>query len=208
MTQVIAPIDEAQAFQQSVFQCHKFGDERDACLAALNYLQSCWGTGKGYYSQTLPPASYNPLNPFYRFKAVGYAYMYTDSNEDGLVVINFKKPQEKITAEESNIVTVIQQMLNRPNIIIRFHGTKAVGDELTVTVIFAEDRNTLRRVPATDVAGALCQPHLKTALENLGVTNVSPKVKPSPEQLKRYLENPPDGTPHLSYRLRFNFVND
>lgn len=119
--------------------------------------------------------------------------MYTDSNEDGMVVINFKKPQDKVTTEESSIITSIQQLLNRPNILIRFSGTKAVSEEATVAIVFAEDRNTLRRVPATDMSAALCQPHLKTQLENLGVTNVSPKVKPSPEQLKRYLENPPDG---------------
>lgn len=151
------------------------------------------GAGKGYYSQTQPPVPYTQQNPYYRYKAVGYAFMYTDSNEDGMVVINFKKPQDKVTTEESSIITSIQQLLNRPNILIRFSGTKAVSEEATVAIVFAEDRNTLRRVPATDMSAALCQPHLKTQLENLGVTNVSPKVKPSPEQLKRYLENPPDG---------------
>lgn len=96
-------------------------------------------------------------------------------------------------ADETSIVTSMQQMLNRPNILIRFSGTKAVSEENTVAIIFAEDRNTLRRVPATDMSTALCQPHLKPQLENMGVTNVNPKVKPSPEQLKRYLETPPDG---------------
>lgn len=62
-----------------------------------------------------------------------------------------------------------------------------------MVILFAEDRTTLRRVPATDLATALCQLYVKTPLENLGVTNVNPKVKPSPEQLKRYLESPPDG---------------
>jgi hypothetical protein len=93
-------------------------------------------------------------------------------------------------------------MLGRPNIVIRFSGTKAISEESTVVIIFAEDRNTLRRVPATDLSSALCsQPHLKAQLESLGVTNINAKVKPSPEQIKRYLENPPDGKMSFIYYL-------
>jgi nuclear pore complex protein Nup54 len=189
----VPQIEDAQAFQQSIFQCHKFGDERDATLASLNFLQACWGAGKGFYSQTFPPVAYTPSNPFYRFKAVGYAFMYTDSNEDGQVVVNFKKPQDKLQAEETQIVSTMQNLLARPNIIIKLTGTKAISENSTMAILYAEDRNTLRRVTATDMAAALCQPQFKAQLETLGVTAVNAKVKPSPEQLKRYLDNPPDG---------------
>jgi len=199
--QLLPLVDESQAFQQSLFHCHKFGDERDNALSTLNFLQACWGIGKGHYSQSqaFPPVNYTPQNPFYRFKAVGYAFMYTDSNEDGHVVVNFKKPQDKLQAEETSIITNLQNLLGRPNIIIRFSGTKAIGDSSTMAVIYAEDRNTLRRVTATDMAAALCQPQFKERLESLGVTVVTAKVKPSPEQLKQYLENPPDGKIFCKY---------
>ena len=186
-------IDESQALHQSIFQVSKFGDERDKILAQLNYLQACWGCGKGYYHQAFPPVTYTPSNPFYRFKAVGYAYIFTDNNEDGNVALTIKKPQAKLEAEETQLTGALQNMIARPNIMFKITGMKPQTEEITQVVLHAEDKSTLRRIPATDLVNFFSQPHLKPQLDNLGVTALFPKVRPSPEQLQRYLDNPPDG---------------
>lgn len=46
------------------------GDERDAILAKWNQLQAYWGTGKGYYSNNIPPVDFPQENPFCRFKVL------------------------------------------------------------------------------------------------------------------------------------------
>ncbi|CAL8115257.1 unnamed protein product [Orchesella dallaii] len=186
-------IDEQAAFHQSIFSCCRFGDERDAILANLNFIQSCWGTGKGFYNQSHPPVMFNDKNVFYRFKAVGYSFMYTDSNEDGQVIIQIKKPHTKVRSEESTFINTLQNMIAKPNIFFKITGSKAVNEEMTVIILTADDKQSLRRVLATDLAAALVQPQLKPQLDNLGIVDVCAKVKPSPEQLKAYLENPPAG---------------
>lgn len=120
--------------------------------------------------------------------------MYTNSNEDGLVSFEMKKSPEKVRAEETTLIAKLQSFLNKPNIIFKLAGVKGTSDEQSLVNVYAEDQTSLRRIPATDFAAAMSQPHLKPQLELLGISNVSAKIKPSPEQLKRYLANPPEGT--------------
>lgn len=188
-----AMVDEQAAFHQSIFGCCKFGDERDSILANLNFVQACWGAGKGFYNQTHPPVNYNDKNVIYRFKAVCYSFMYTESNEDGNVVIHIKKPHSKVCDEESQLINSLQTMLAKPNIFFKISGTKALNEETTVIILTADDRQSLRRILATDLAQALQQPQFKPQLDSLGVISIFAKVKPSPEQLKAYLDNAPAG---------------
>lgn len=44
------------------------GDERDAIFAKWNQLQAFWGTGKGYFNNSIPPVDFTQENPFCRFK--------------------------------------------------------------------------------------------------------------------------------------------
>ena len=119
--------------------------------------------------------------------------MFTDSNEDGNVILTIKKPQDKVQAEETELINALQSMLARPNIFLKVAATKQSKEGQSMVVVYAEDRTTLRRIPATDLASALVQPMLKPRLESLGVVNVQAKIKPSPNQLRQYLDNPPHG---------------
>ncbi|ODM91325.1 DBH-like monooxygenase protein 1 [Orchesella cincta] len=189
-------LDDQVALHQSILNCSKFGDERDAILANLNFIQASWGSGQGYFSPNHPPVLYSDKNIFYRFKSVGYSFMYSDSNEEGQVVMSLKRPQlQPGSPDETGFLSALQNLVARPNILFRICGSKKFleNDEMSMIILVADDRNTLRRVLATDLAEALCQPMLKPQLEKLGVLDVSAKVKPGGEQLKAYLETPPPG---------------
>lgn len=185
--------DEQAAFHQSIFGCCKFGDERDSILANLNYVQGAWGKGKGYFNQGNIPVIYNDKNVVYRFKAVGYSFMYNETNEDGQVVLHIKKPHKKASEEEAQLITSLQNMLAKPNIFFKVMGSRALNEDTTTMILTADDRTSLRRILATDLASALSQPQFRPNLENLGIILICAKVKPSPEQLKAYLETAPAG---------------
>lgn len=99
--------------------------------------------------------------------------------------------------EEAQLINALQSILAKPNIFFKIVATKAVNEDKTLVILTADDRTTLRRILATDLASALLQPILKPQLDNLAITSISAKVKPSPEQLRAYLDNPPAGSGHF-----------
>jgi len=82
--------------------------------------------------------------------------------------------------------------LNRSNIHFKLCGLKSAGKE-TTAILVAEDKSNNRRVPAYDLTSALSQPYVKSQLDNMGILSVTPKVKPSPEQVRLYLDIAPHG---------------
>ncbi|CAL8068440.1 unnamed protein product [Orchesella dallaii] len=187
-------MNEQAYIHHSIFDCQKFGDIRDSTLSMLNFLLSCWGIGEGHFAPHHPPIPYSNQNILYLFKAVGYSYFYTDSNEDGQVILHLKRPLiAPASPEENEFLSSLQTIVGGPNIIFRISGRKALPQESCQIILIADDRSTLRRILATELAQVLAQPQIKPQLDRLGVVGISPKVKPSPQQLKAYFENPPGG---------------
>lgn len=93
---VPSSISKNQAVVASVYSINVFNDERDETLKKWNMLQASWGTGKGYYNSSQPPIEYNPQNPYYKFKAMGYNMIPEHDNSDGIVKLVFSKKIEEL----------------------------------------------------------------------------------------------------------------
>ncbi|CAH2002285.1 unnamed protein product [Acanthoscelides obtectus] len=198
------PIRQADLLQSlatqtiaSVYSVNLFNDERDDVIKKWNMLQACWGSGNGYYAPGQPPVEYVPLNPFYRFKAMGYNVIPEHDNSDGIVRIIFGKKIDELKNQQEVLKNGIAGILgNKPNLTIEIIQLRALTEsqtELKVTVTEKGVTGTGRKIPATDLAAFFNQPQQKQQLTNVGVTSITPYVTPSKAELEEYLKHPPSG---------------
>ncbi|XP_028929552.1 nucleoporin p54 isoform X2 [Ornithorhynchus anatinus] len=173
------------------------GDERDAILAKWNQLQAFWGTGKGYFSNNIPPVEFSQENPFCRFKAVGYSCMPNNKDEDGLVVLVFNRKETDIRSQQQQLVESLHKVLGgNQTLTVNVEGVKTLPDDQTEVVIYVVERSpngTSRRVPATTLYAHFEQANVKPSLQQLGVTLSMARTELSPAQIKQLLQNPPAG---------------
>ncbi|XP_075716851.1 nucleoporin p54 isoform X2 [Rhinoderma darwinii] len=171
------------------------GDERDAILAKWNQLQAFWGTGKGYFSNNIPPVEFTQENFFCRFKAVGFSCIPGNKDEDGLVELVFNKKEADIRALQQQLVESLHKVLGgHQTLAVNVEGVKALPDDQTEVIIYVVERSlngTSRRVPATALNNHFEQVNVKSHLQQLGVTLTIARIELSPAQIKQLLQNPP-----------------
>ncbi|XP_022079496.1 nuclear pore complex protein Nup54-like [Acanthaster planci] len=173
-----------------------YGDERDAIIAKWNQLQAFWGTGKGYINQN-SSVPFTPENPFCRFKTVGYSVKPTSKDEDGLVILHFKKKEEEIRSLQQQLVDALFKILgSKPTLSVCVEDVKQLPDDKTEVIIYIQERSPTgltRRIPASTAFGFFSQANIKTQLGSLGVVDMVPKLALSEAQIDAYLSTPPLG---------------
>ncbi|KAM4050023.1 nucleoporin p54 isoform 2-T2 [Anomaloglossus baeobatrachus] len=173
------------------------GDERDAILAKWNQLQAFWGTGKGYFSNNIPPVEFTQENNFCRFKAIGFSCIPNHKDEDGLVELVFNKKEADIRAQQQQLVESLHKVLGgHQTLTVNVEGVKARPDDQTDVIIYVVERSpngTSRRVSATILNNHFEQNNIKANLQQLGVTLTIARTEMSPAQIKQLLQNPPTG---------------
>ncbi|XP_069832835.1 nucleoporin p54 [Dendropsophus ebraccatus] len=173
------------------------GDERDAILAKWNQLQAFWGTGKGYFSNNIPPVEFTQENYFCRFKAVGYSCIPSNKDEDGLVELVFNKKEADIRAQQQQLVESLHKVLGgHQTLTVNVEGVKTLPDDQTEVIIYVVERSlngTSRRVAASVLNNHFEQPNVKSSLQQLGVILTIARTELSPAQIKQLLQNPPAG---------------
>ncbi|XP_068089393.1 nucleoporin p54 [Hyperolius riggenbachi] len=173
------------------------GDERDALLAKWNQLQALWGTGKGYFSNNIPPVEFTQENPFCRFKAIGYNCIPNNKDEDGLVELVFNKKEPEIRAQQQQLVESLHKVLGgHQTLTVNVEGVRTVPDDQTEVVVYVVERSpngTSRRVPSSSLQGYFEQANVKSNLQQLGVTVTMARTELSPAQIKQILQHPPTG---------------
>ncbi|KAG8456842.1 hypothetical protein GDO86_002577 [Hymenochirus boettgeri] len=173
------------------------GDERDAILAKWNQLQAFWGTGKGYFCNNTAPVDFTQENPFCRFKAIGYSCISSNKDEDGLVELVFNKKESDVRGQQQQLVESLHKVLGgQQTLTVNVEGVKPLVDDQTEVTVYVVERSpngTSRRVPATSLYGYFEQAHVKSNLQQLGVTHTVVRTELSQAQIKQLLQNPPSG---------------
>ncbi|XP_071787665.1 nuclear pore complex protein Nup54-like [Asterias amurensis] len=173
-----------------------YGDERDAIIAKWNQLQAFWGTGKGYINQS-SSVPFTPENPFCRFKTVGYSVKPTSKDEDGLVILHFKKKEEEIRSLQQQLVDSLFKILgSKATLSVCVESVKQLPDGKTEVVIYIQERaptGLTRKIPASTAFSFFSQANTKMQLGNLGVVDMVPKLALSEAQIDTYLSTPPLG---------------
>ncbi|XP_078325734.1 nuclear pore complex protein Nup54-like isoform X2 [Crassostrea virginica] len=172
-----------------------YGDERDAIIAKWNQLQAAWGTGKGVYNQR-GSVDFTPDNPYCRFKAVGYNRLPKTKNEDGLVSLFIKKPEEEVRKNQQQIVDALFAIFgSKPQLSVCVEGIKKLPDSLTEFVLYILERpasGPARRIPSNETTNFLTG-QLANLKSRLLVENVVPKMGFTEQALKEYLDTPQEG---------------
>ncbi|MGH0164676.1 UNVERIFIED_CONTAM: hypothetical protein FKN15_047307 [Acipenser sinensis] len=173
------------------------GDERDAIFAKWNQLQAFWGTGKGYFNNSIPPVDFTQENPFCRFKAVGFSCIPGSKDEDGLVILAFNRKEDDIRNLQQQLVEALHKVLGgNQTLTVNVEGVKALPDNQTEVLIYVVERSpngTSKRIPATTLFNYFEQANIKNQLLQLGVVRTLTRTELSPAQLKQLLQNPPAG---------------
>ncbi|XP_022227777.2 probable nucleoporin Nup54 isoform X1 [Drosophila obscura] len=201
-----APISADEAFAQSILNVSIFGDERDNIVAKWNYLQSMWGTGKLFYSQSAPPVDITPENYLCRFKAIGYSRMPGKDNKLGLVALNFDRDLSAIKPHQQQVIQTLHSLFgSKPNMMVHIETIKELENKKCQMVIYVDEKlqhapNEGKRILATELSNYLNQASLKPQLTNLGIVEALALVLPDEDQLKEYLENPPRGVDPRMWR--------
>ncbi|XP_017145855.1 probable nucleoporin Nup54 [Drosophila miranda] len=201
-----APISADEAFAQSILNVSIFGDERDSIVAKWNYLQSMWGTGKLFYSQSAPPVDITPENYLCRFKAIGYSRMPGKDNKLGLVALNFDRDLSVIKPHQQQVIQTLHSLFGgKPNMMVHVETIKELENKKCQMVIYVDEKlqhapNEGKRILATELSNYLNQASLKPQLTNLGIVESLALVLPDEDQLKEYLENPPRGVDPRMWR--------
>ncbi|XP_065583346.1 nuclear pore complex protein Nup54-like [Artemia franciscana] len=207
--QAAQPTSTVDAQYNAVLFCNIYGDERDAILSKWNALQACWGTGKGYYTNTAVPVEFKPDGHFCRFKSVLYIPIPETKDEEGLVALIIQKKASDVSQNQASLVSVIQQALgNRPGLLVSVISVSPVGETKCEVLITVEEKTAVggaQKAGATTLANYLWgQQNIKANLESQGVANCYPRNKPSASQIKEYLDVPPAG---IDVRLWRQAVN-
>ncbi|XP_013183314.2 probable nucleoporin Nup54 [Amyelois transitella] len=189
------PTNAHEALVAAVFNCNVFGDERDQVLAKWNLLQAQWGTGQAYYSRNAPALELNEQNPLCRFKAVGYSRISGQEDKDGLVSLQFNKPEQEIKTNQQGLTTSLSSLLgNKPNLAVNIESMKAISEDKTQVIIYVVDKNANgSRISASELSNFLNSGAARTSLSGAGCSAVAPVTAPSQQMLKQYLQTPPPG---------------
>lgn len=193
-----ASVDQVQQLYNAVLHCTLFGDERDAILARWNMLQASWGVGRAFFSNASAPLPLTPENPLCRFKTIGYSAMPRARNEDGILSALIKK---KLSEMEPLSDQVPQHLLGvlgqRPGLKVIVEGMRSAGSDSTELTFHVQETNAqtgqTRRIPVDEIHPFLMQPMQVQNLQKLGIESLTPKVSFSKDQIKEYLDQPPQG---------------
>lgn len=126
-------------------------------------------------------------------------------NKLGFVAIKFNKPLSQIKDQESQLITKLSQLFgNKPNLIIHIDSIRSLTENSSEVIIYIDDKqpnsNEIKRITATDTSNFLNQPNLKFQLTPIGIEEIFPIVTVDDDQLKQYLENPPNGVDSRLWR--------
>ena len=182
----------------AVLQCSLFGDERDTIIARWNMLQASWGIGKIFHSTTMPPLDLSAENPLCRFKTIGYSALPSSRNEDGILSAVVKKKAADLTPQTAQIGTTLHGILgNKPTMKVVVDGVRSLTQDTSEILFYVQESNPqnghTRKVPTNEIFSFLSQPMQAQNLQRNGFDTVTPKVSFTKEQIKEYLENPPQG---------------
>ncbi|TRY62779.1 hypothetical protein TCAL_13128 [Tigriopus californicus] len=191
-------VDQVQQLYNAVLHCTLFGDERDAILARWNMLQASWGVGRAFFSNSAVPLALSAENPLCRFKTIGYSAMPRARNEDGILSALIKK---KLSEMEPLSQQVPQHLLGvlgqRPGLKVILEGMRSAGPDSTELTFHVQETNgqtgQTRRIPVDEIHPFLMQPMQVQNLQKLGIESLTPKVSFSKDQIKEYLDHPPQG---------------
>merc|ERR1711935_391597 len=186
--------------QNALLQCanacsqpNLFGDERDQLLAKFNVVQCAWGTGQ-LYCKDQAPISLSQLNPFSRFRTVGYSCLPTAKDADGLVWLECNKHVEKAQAEQA----VKQALGNNNAITVVVEQCRKMGDgaktEVTLYVKEAKPDGTTKRIGANLLYNGLKGQNIKSQLTTaIGLEDVIVRSAMTKDEIKRFTATAPAG---------------
>merc|ERR1711935_327068 len=186
--------------QNALLQCANacsqpslFGDERDQLLAKFNVVQCAWGTGQ-LYCKDQAPISLSQLNPFSRFRTVGYSCLPTAKDADGLVWLECNKHVEKAQAEQA----VKQALGNNNAITVVVEQCRKMGDgaktEVTLYVKEARPDGTTKRIGANLLYNGLKGQNIKSQLTTaIGLEDVIVRSAMTKDEIKRFIATAPAG---------------
>lgn len=181
-----------------------FGDERDAILAKWNQLQAFWGTGKAFFAPNTPPVDFTQQNQFCIFKAVGYSCLPNSKPEDGLITLTIGKKESEVRSQQQQLVEGLHRLFgSRPTISVFVEAVKSVPEDRTEVIVYLLERaptGLCRRIPTNEACAYLEQLSIKPQLSTLSIMGVVPRIAPTKEQIKAYLDNPPAGIDPLLWQ--------
>ncbi|CAI8051389.1 Nuclear pore complex protein Nup54 [Geodia barretti] len=174
-----------------------FDDDRDQVVTRFNVLQACSGVGKGIarvegYSD-LQSVDFTPENPFCKFKTLCYNRLPSSRNEDGMVTLQFNKPDSVLMSQQETLVKELQTIVSAATVQVVVNTIRPLPDNCSELTLYMTEKSFMgtRRLLAADVYVFLN--NRKANLEKLGVTGLYPKTGFTEGNLKLYLQNPPSG---------------
>lgn len=202
-----------------------FNDERDIILTKWNQLQACYGFGKLFYQNN--SIDVDKDNRFNRFKTIGYSCKPSTRNEDGLVCLILNQKEELVKTNQKSISDSLHKIFNSDQtLMVKIETIKPIEESKTELIFYITKRTSAlneqgERVPAMMVFEHLNKqeppssmlslkttPSVRQQLEQLNVVHFYPLVGLNDDQVKAYLETPPNGkkkTSTISFRKRINF---
>jgi nuclear pore complex protein Nup54 len=136
---------------------------------------------------------FTPENPFCKFKTLCYNRLPSSRNEDGLVMLQFNKPDSVLLSQQDTVTRDLQTIVNTATVQVVVDTIRPLPDNCSELTLHMTEKSFMgtRRLLAADVYVFLS--NKKANLEKLGVTGLYPKTGFSEENLKLYLQNPPSG---------------
>lgn len=146
----------------------------------------------------MPPLDLTAENPLCRFKTIGYSALPSSRNEDGILSAVIKKKASELTPQKNQIVSTLHAILgNKPTMKVVVDGIRSLTQDSSEVLFYVQESNPQnghkRKVPTNEIFGFLSQPMNSQNLQKNGFDSVTPKVSFTKEQIKEYLENPPQG---------------
>jgi nuclear pore complex protein Nup54 len=107
-------VTEAIAIRTSLIEPKLYGDDSDATILRLNQLLAACGIGSGYYDKDKPPVTYDPSNPYFQFRAIGYCALSQHKDSDGIVAFILRQPADSLSAvqERQKLIDSIRLVLS------------------------------------------------------------------------------------------------
>jgi nuclear pore complex protein Nup54 len=174
-----------------------FDDDRDQVVTRFNVLQACSGVGKGIARvegyNDLQSVDFTPENPFCKFKTLCYNRLPSSRNEDGMVTLQFNKPDSVLMSQQETLVKELQTIVSAATVQVVVNTIRPLPDNCSELTLYMTEKSFMgtRRLLAADVYVFLN--NRKANLEKLGVTGLYPKTGFTEGNLKLYLQNPPSG---------------
>jgi len=180
-----------------------FGDDRDGCIALFNQLLAAVGTGKAIYEKDKPPVEFNPQNPFYQFRTIGYCALSGYKDRDGIVGLIINEPAENYSTTQQRqklLDGLFALMGSDPSLHAHVVDVRPVTDKACEVDIYVTKRE-LGRIGAKQLFQYFDQRDKKTGLEQqLKVLKVVPKIEMDETYIQQYLNYPPTGFTELEWK--------